>query len=485
MRTRPGWIYLIVGLSIGSLWLAGMRLANAQDTPAIRGPVMALRLDGDRLLIGQGSTLIEAHIASDGLQVIRAADLAHHEIRAIAVSQGITLVLSEDGVTTLDERGRVLDFVQGGGQRLAARPGRVYVAALEAGVRVLKVDSAGKLSRLGLFPTLGPATDLAAEADTWLWVAERDSGVRLYDTGNPSAPGVLLWLGNLTPATLVRVSGPRLIVGYGNRLSILDTLDIRSPRLLSVVDLDGADARVGDVIVQGSRAYVGRVESADADVVVLDLSSLTSVTVSQQFGNGGAGERLALHGDDLFIGSGRQGLRQVRVNRGKPELITAWEPLGSVEACTMAGPVLPQPANLSATGDNPVTLAWKSVCSPVAYEVWIDGTAVATVDAPTYTFKPQRDVTAWRVTAIDAAGHRTQGPLWTFESIREGWLGSPARAPSLALLYTPPPVLVELKSPAAVLLATCAASAAGLLVIVTGAWAVGEWSERRALGRER
>jgi hypothetical protein len=225
---------------------------------------------------------------------------------------------------------------------------------------------------------------------------------------------------------------------------------------------------------------VGRIESSGPDFVILDLSKPTSATVSERFGTSGTGERLALHGDDLFVGSGRAGLRRLQFLAGKPQLVATWEALGSVEPCTVGAPVMPQPANLSETSNNPITLSWKSACGPVAYELRIDGTAVATVEAPTYAFAPRHEITTWQVTAIDAEGHRATGPEWTFETRRDGLVNAPAQPPSQTLLYVPPPVVVELKSPASVVAATCGAAIVGLVVIVAGAWAIGAWSERRA-----
>ena len=47
MRTRVGLVHLIVVLSLVGLWLAGIGTANAQDSLTIRGPITALRLDGE------------------------------------------------------------------------------------------------------------------------------------------------------------------------------------------------------------------------------------------------------------------------------------------------------------------------------------------------------------------------------------------------------------------------------------------------------
>jgi hypothetical protein len=480
MNTRPLKLFISLIAAFGAV---GAHVARGQDAPTIRGGVTALRLDSDHLLIGQGPTLIEARVTADNVEVMRSTDLGRHDLRAIAANQGITLILSEDGLTTLDANGAVIDFMRGGGQRLAVKNGRVYVAALNAGVRLLKVDAAGSLTRLGTIQTLGPAADLAPEGDNWLWVAEGDSGVRLYNATNPAAVSVLLWLGNLTPATVVRVAGTRIYVGHANQVSILDTLNIRAPRLLSTFFMDGNTARVGDLLIQGSRVTIGRIDTQGADVVALDISNAKAAALAARFGDNGAGERLALRGDDLFIGSGRLGLRRVRFGAGNPALVATWEPLGPASPCSASVPGNPQPPNLGDAPGGLVTLNWTAACNPAAYELQIDGTPVARLDTPTYTFSPQRGVTTWQITAIDGAGNRTPGPAWTFESLVDGWLGAPPRAPQAALLYTPP-LEIKLQTPGAVLAASCAALLAGLLVIIGGAWMIWVWAERRRTNRD-
>src|SRR5689334_18096200 len=96
-----------------------LRSGYVQESGTIRGPITALHVTGNHLLIGQQATLIEAQATDTGVAVIRMVNLNRHDIRAIAVSQNYTLVLSEDGLTVLDTNLNVLDFVQGGGQQIA------------------------------------------------------------------------------------------------------------------------------------------------------------------------------------------------------------------------------------------------------------------------------------------------------------------------------------------------------------------------------
>jgi hypothetical protein len=472
------WLGLLVAL-------IGTGIVRGQDSPPIRGPVSALRIDGDRLLIGQGSRLIEARVIADELQVIRVTDVKRHNLRAIAVSRGITFVLSEDGLTTLDNAGNLLGFVAGGGQRLAVRAERAYISAREVGIRVINVAVTGKLTQIGTFKTASSALDLATEGDSWLWVAEGSAGIRLYNAVNPTAPTTLLWLGDLTPATTIRVSGARIVVGHGSRFSILDTTNIRAPRILGTVAPDGNDAgndesQISDILIQGNRAFVGRMGISGPDVVAVDISRSASLTLNAHFGEGGAGEHLAVYGDDLFIGSGRSGLRRLRFGLGgDPTVVATWEPNSSAVQCALAPPVEPQPPNLGQVQPGTVTLSWKAACNPSAYELRINGRPVATLKSATYAFTPERSVTSWQVVAIDAAGRRVESARWTFETLTEGWLAMRIPALTGSLLYVAP--LIDLQSPGALLVVTCAVILIGLAIVIAGAWAIGMLAERRAL----
>ncbi len=467
---------MLVGVT---LW--GVCPAKAETS--IQGPITALRLNGDHLLIGQGPTLVDAQITPDALHVIRSKDLGRHDIRAIAFSQDITLALSEDGLTSLDTNGQILDFIQGGGQRLAVKGQRIYIAALDAGLRVLSIDPAGKLSRLGTVKTRGPAQELAPEGDTWVWVAEGASGVRLYDTRDPFTPSLVVWLGDVNPATMVRVSGTHLYVGYANHLAILDTLNIQAPKLIGSVDVEGADARINALLFQGPRAFVGRLAASGADVVAINIQDLQAPAMIAHSGENGAGESLAVYDDDLFVGSGRIGLQRLRFAGNVPTVLATWGVGGTAEGCTLSAPSDPQPANLSEVEAGPVSLIWKAACSPSAYEIKIDGTPVATVKTPPYGFTPAHDATMWQVTALDATGERVEGPVWTFDSLARSWLATPFPVPLANRLYVPPPV--SFNTPGIALAVTCGALFAGLLIVIGAAWAIGTLAERRATNRER
>jgi hypothetical protein len=255
--------------------------------------------------------------------------------------------------------------------------------------------------------------------------------------------------------------------------------------LLGTVALDGSDAGndesvISDILIQGNRAFVGRMGIKGPDVVAMDISKSAPLTISARFGESGAGEHLGLHGDDLFVGSGRSGLRRLRFGSGGDLAIVAtWEPISSARQCALAPPVEPQPPNLGQVQPGTVTLSWKAACNPAGYELRINGRPVATTKSTTYTFTPERGITSWQVVAVDSAGKRVESARWTFESLTEGWLQMRIPALSGSLLYVAP--LLDLQSPGALLAVTCAVILIGLAIVIAGAWAIGIFAERRAL----
>ncbi len=457
--------------------------AHAQ-TSALAGGVTALALVGDRLLIGQNATLVDAAITSTDLSVNRTIDLRQGAIRAIvpvtADSNPNLLILTEEGIRLLDPADKLLAYYPGGGQRLIVKGARVYVAALDAGVTIYALAN-GTLKPIGHVET--PAEDLAPEGATWLWVAAGDQGVRLFDLTDPAKPSILYesdGANDLRPAHLVRTSGTHLFVGYADRLVVFDTLDIKAPRRLSDLALDSATASAGDLILSGGVALMGRIDLAGADVVLLDLANPKAIRQTATEGDAGAGDRIALHGSDLFVGSERLGLRRLHLSGTTVSAVAAWG-LADSAPCTDVTPLNPNPPNLSEiTRAASITLTWAAACPAPHYAVEVNGKRVAVTDQPRWTLTPTGDAIDWRVIALAADGSpRQRGPAWSFEFAARGYTATPPITHLESILYVPPRVLVDLSSPGAVIIETCAALSLGLLAIIGGAIAINGWSEHR------
>jgi hypothetical protein len=473
--------------------LVGAPAAHAQGDPALDGPVTALWSDGERLWVGQGTALIEAEVTLTGVQALRVIDIGRHELRDIVGSAGFVLVLTEDGTATLNRAGEVVDFASGGGQRLAVAGDRVYVAALQGGVRVLRLGPDGHLTRLGTVSTLGPALSVSTVDANRIWVAEGDSGVRLYDMSAPEAPQVLLWISDRVPASTVYVRADQLLIGHNTEVSILDVTDPLSPRLVNVISIDSvadnpSGAPITDVVGVGSRVFAGRTDRASGgpDVLELEITRAGEARVVARLSSSGGGERLALLGDNLFSGSAVAGLRRYTIGRGMPMLVAAWEAAPASDRCAAQAPLDPSPPDLGETGASPVRLSWRAPCA-AGFTLMINGTPVVLPAPPTgaethtYTFAPPAGIIIWQVMVFDDAGAQVAGPVWRFEANPPVWLATPPSVPVSEMVFTSP--LLDLNSPLTVILVTCLALCAGLAVIMGAAWALGVRAQRRAIRR--
>jgi hypothetical protein len=489
-RTQTAILFALLLIHVCGMALASTPAARAQGDLTLDGPIAALWSDGERLWIGRGTTLIEAEVTLTGVRALRIIEIGRHELRDIAGSAGFVLALTEDGTATLNRAGEVVAFAPGGGQRLTVAGDRVYVAALQGGVRVLHLGPDGHLTRLGIISTLGPALSVSPVDTNQIWVAEGDSGVRLYDVSAPDAPRVLLWISDRVPATAVYVKADQLLIGHGGDVSILDAADSASPRLVGVISIDGvadgpSSAPITDLVAVGSRVFAGRTDrvSGGAEVVELEITSTGEARTAARLGSG---ERLALLGDNLFSGSAVAGLRRYTIGRGVPMLIAAWEAAPASDRCTAQAPLDPSPPDLGETGASPVTLSWRAPCA-AGFTLMVNGTSMVLPTPPagaethTYTFTPPAGTVIWQVTVYDDAGTQVTGPVWRFEANPPIWLATPPSVPVSEMVFTSP--LLDLNSPFAVMLVTCLALCAGLAVIIGAAWALGVRAQRRAIHR--
>jgi hypothetical protein len=492
---------LLLLVTVAAPTLAQFATPTVPDESALNAPVTALAVRGDYLLIGQNTQLIDAAITADNLTVNQSVDLAHGAIRAIAIADnGAVVVITEDGLIALDAHNVPTDYAPGGGYRVALHGERVYVAALAAGVRIYTLHS-GKLASTGHITTAQPAEDIAPEGANDLWVATGSGGLQLYDLTTPNQPLPIYDGQQLAPAHLVRASGLHLLVSYGHQIALLDTINIKTPRVIGSLALDGsAGVQIGDILFNQSNqsnpndVLLGRVDVSGADVLYTTLTPSGLAPVMSQDGIDGAGERLARFGDDVFIGSERTGLRRVHIAAGSFVPLNSW-PVAHYNTCALADytPSQPSPANMSAIASaDSVTLRWQAACLAVHYQVLINGLIVATVDQPTYryTIPAGQNVMNWQVKAQfdNGAGPSSiDGALWSLSFDRAGYLITPPvvapNAPSAPnVLYVPPPAVIDLsvlQSPGWLLAESCLVLLIGIGVVVGGAWAIGMWAARR------
>ncbi|MHB8628646.1 MAG: LVIVD repeat-containing protein [Aggregatilineales bacterium] len=473
-------------------WWAALALVfgigHWQSPATLNAPVSALAVSGDRLLIGQNDQFVDATITPTDVTITHIVAIQHGAIRAIAaLDNGAALVLSEAGLTALDTTDAITDFVSAGGYRMAARGERIYVAALADGVRVYNAHN-GKLTLVGHILVNRPVEDVAAEGANWLWTAEGSDGIRLYDLTVPTKPTIISGSTTFSPAHLVRAAGLHLIVGYGNQLAALDTLNVKAPRQIGSVTLGGsAGAFASDAILDQTDLFVGRVDVGGQDVFHYALTSKGLSEVASE-GTDGAGDVIAQHGNDLFVGSERTGLRRIHSDPTGLTPMLAWNAV-DFPACALADytPVNPSPANLSLTPHaDQITLTWSAACLAGRYAVRVNGQPAGVVEQPLFNYPLSTDqsVLKWQIDALTDAG-TVSGAQWTFEPGRAGYLTLPS-APNLdRVLYVPPRIVLDfsaLQTPIGTLALLCVGLVFGLLIVVSGAWAIGVRAARR---RER
>ncbi len=456
-------------------------LPNAQPS-LLNSPVTALALGGNaQLYIGQEDGLSEATAIGSVISITRSVALNQGTIRAILPTAANILVLSENGLSLLDASLNVLDFASGGGQRMIGVGNRVYVAALAAGIRVYEIAN-GKLQLSGRVQTGGAAEDVSAITDNAVWVAERDQGFRLYDLRNPQQATVTLWAKELAPARRLLIAQNHLLVGYANKVALLDVSNLKAPQLLNEVVLGENTAFAGTMLLDGTRAIIGRVAQGGADFIVYDTANLTTLAELARFGEGGAGEHIVARGGDLFSGSERYGLRWLQIKDRAIRIVAQYAADPERIPCGDKTPVHPQPANLSIQPKaNRITLSWSAECLSRAYILKIEGQPERQLTTTEFTLDNPPELLHWQVVALDGE-RRIEGASWQVEFERSGLLAIPSALPAERSLYVAP-VTAFLDTPGGVLLITCAALLIGLGVIVGGAVLIGSWSERRRAPR--
>lgn len=499
---RPDRLLLALILSITVTAALRPAAAIAADPPRLNGPVTALTVHGDDLLIGQEARLLLATITPDALPIRAALDLGHGAIRAIAVTDdGGALVLTEDGLIALDNHDTPTDFLPGGGYGLAVHGTQAAVAALAAGVRLYQ-QQAGHWRLSGQIRTAQPAEAVATDGSHTVWIAEGSAGIQAFATDQPDKPTLLYNGPAFAPAHLVRANGLHLLIGYGAQVALLDTINIAAPRQIATLTIDGSPGVfISDALFDQDDLLLGRVDVSGADVLHTRLDSAGSPaslnTYLSSAGTDGAGDRLARHGADLFVGSERVGLRRLRLTDNGATVsfatLATW-PIQQFADCAAADftPNQSQPANLSTVSPSAaVHLAWAAVCPAAQYRVLINGQFIATVDQPyfDYTLPAGQTHFTWQISAqpgtATTSAEPISGPLWTVRIEQAGYLSTPpavSRDPGApSVLYAPPPGidLSALQTPTALLAESCLILLAGVALIVLGGWAIGRWSASR------
>lgn len=231
---------LVVGLSIQMLWPAkSARHAQAtsgrlEHVTQIGGVIRAVVLDGVDALIAEGNSIVRiplvgpnAYQASERLLLGYGAllDLARTEQALYAVSSSHLIALTPDGR-------KVIQVVDGGGERLSVRNNYLVLSSKEAGVSVFFLRPDGQLFETNQLDSPSETAQATLLSSTLLVMADQAAGLRFINLENQAHPSPISTLSEMMPASGLAVFDQSLYVQVQHRLRLVDASQARSPRSL-------------------------------------------------------------------------------------------------------------------------------------------------------------------------------------------------------------------------------------------------------------
>jgi hypothetical protein len=159
---------------------------------------------------------------------------------------------------------------------LAIRGDHLY-ASLGSGVEVFDISNPAAVESVGFLPSSGASYEIVIIND-FLYIADYTGGVQVASlVDNPATPVIV---GNYPAETKwIWAADPLLYVRSGGEIIVLDIGDPTNPISTGTFDVN---LFLGDVLIQNSLAYVGKLESID----VVDLSYPTSPVLLTSFPTG-------------------------------------------------------------------------------------------------------------------------------------------------------------------------------------------------------
>ncbi|MBN1888095.1 MAG: carboxypeptidase regulatory-like domain-containing protein [Thermoflexales bacterium] len=212
---------------------------------------------------------------------------------------------------------------------LALSATHAYVAAGDAGLRVLDVSDPINPIEVGYYDTPGSARGVALAGD-YAYVAAGEDGLRVIDVSNPISPTELGSCDTPGSARGVALAGNYAYIADGDSgLRILDVSDLASPAELGFYDTPG---RAYGVTLSGTLAYVA---DEGGGLRILDVSDPASPAELGACDTPGLAHSVALSGRYAYVADGGGGLRVVDVsNPASPIEADHYDTLGY--ACDVA-----------------------------------------------------------------------------------------------------------------------------------------------------
>jgi len=260
-------------LSEGEGVVAAQQAQNVELVGQIGGDTCAVDVQGSYAYIGAGSHLV----------ILNTADPAH------------PTVIGQTGVLPGMVRGVVVSGAY------------AYVAAENAGLRIINVSDPANPSEASFYDTPGSAYDVAVSG-SYAYVADGDAGLRIINVADPANPSEASFYDTPGSAQDVMISGSYAYVADGDAgLRIINVSDPAHPSEAGGYDTPGS-AR--GVAVSGDYAYVA---DGDAGLRIINAADPANPSEVSFYDTPGSAQDVMISGSYVYIADGDAGLRIILV----------------------------------------------------------------------------------------------------------------------------------------------------------------------------
>ncbi|MBI5546909.1 MAG: IPT/TIG domain-containing protein, partial [Deltaproteobacteria bacterium] len=242
-------------------------------------------------------------------------------VRTLEATEGGLLIADLSEPTAVRTISRVTFPGHGGSYRLAKAGSTVYVAAGEAGTRLVDVTLPANPIELGSLASLGKSMDVATSGDV-LFVAD-SSGVKVYRLGETSLPLAVGQRSLTSGATALALHGAYLLATTGEPSGAsMVVMDARQGDLpvIGSIPLAGPGRHIA---VEGQRAFVSLGRLGQVDIVELadpaaPAPAGTLRVTDPVGGTSVSAEQTLVVADVAYVAAGRGKVQRFAVPVGAP-----------------------------------------------------------------------------------------------------------------------------------------------------------------------
>jgi hypothetical protein len=242
-------------------------------------------------------------------------------------------ILDRSGSGALVPLGQTAPLPGGPIRGVAVAGGRAYVAAGDAGLRVIDVSDPPSPEEIGAVDSPGREVDVSIRG-SYAYVAaqdrsiRREGGLRVVDVSNAASPTLVGTLDVGGSAEAVRVVGSyAYVAAAASGLRVVDVSDPHLPVEVSGLSWSAAWSAL-DLDVVAGRAYLLGARS----LRVIDVSDPRSPVEVGSFEGFSSAQQVRVHNGYAFVGDYFQGLRILDVSQGDTPVEVAAEGADGVPA---------------------------------------------------------------------------------------------------------------------------------------------------------